>query len=138
MEPQDEPRTVEIESFLTKGQYLFPGAEDLDVEPDGKTIWNRGVEKYKGAGIAIKWVELEGPMVDEWPPYSTTNLLKNVELNELKKTQWSPRRQLHLKFEPVMTDDPQSQLEAIVGWLAPRAFVENSNGAKVRRLLSWD
>ena len=114
LEPDGEPQAVEVETFLTKGQYLFPGAEDLNVEPDGKTIWNRGVDKYEGAGIAIKWVELEGPMIDEWPPFSTTNLLKNVK--------WNQRRQVHLKFEPVQTDAPQEQLEAIVAWLAPRAF----------------
>ncbi len=120
--PDDDPREVEVKAFLTQGQYLFPGTEDLDVQPDGKTIWNLGPDKYKGAGIAIKWVELEGPIIDDWPPFSTTNLLKGVELKELKKTKWSPRRRLHMKYEPVATDNPRQQLESIIGWLAPRAF----------------
>ena len=118
----DKERTVEIEAYLTTGQYLFPGAEGLYQQPDGKTIWNIGPEDYKGAGIAIKWMELEGPIYEKWPPYSTTNLLKGIELKELKDKKWQPNRMTHHKYEIVSPDDPEAKLKGIIAWLAPRAF----------------
>lgn len=118
----EEPITVEVEARLTRGQYLFPGVSDLDVQPNGKTIWNIGPEKYEGSGIAIRWVELEGPAYEQWPPYSTTNLLKDVELKKLEHTKWDARQQKHLGYEVVPNDDPREQIEKIVGWIAPRAF----------------
>ncbi len=118
----EKTRTVEVETYLTKGQYMFPGLADVDVQPDGKTIWNIGPKEYKGSGIAIQWMELEGPIVESWPPFSTTNLLKDIELKELEDKKWDPSRQQHIQYEIVAGKDPRKQLEAIVAWLAPRAF----------------
>ena len=118
----DKPITAEVEAFLEKGQYLFPGVEGLKVQPDGKTIWNVGPEKYKGAGIAVRWIELEGPTDEQWPPYSTTNLLKDVKLKKLKRKKWDQRRSDFVKFEPVVGESPRKQLERIIGWFTPRAF----------------
>ena len=119
---KDKERTLEVESYLTNGQYVFPGAEDLDVQPDGKTIWNVGPETYKGSGVAIKWLELEGPIFEKWPPFSTTNLLKGVKLKKLKNKKWIPKQQTHHQYEVVAPKDPEAQLKTIVAWLAPRAF----------------
>ncbi|MFK7766507.1 MAG: DUF1592 domain-containing protein [Mariniblastus sp.] len=119
---EGKPVTVETEAYLTRGQYLFPGAEDLYVQPDGKTIWNIGTEDYAGSGIAIRWVELEGPIYETWPPLSTTNLLKGVKLKKLKDKKWMPRRQTHHKYEITNPKDPEAKLQEIVAWLAPRAF----------------
>ena len=118
----DKPITAVVEAYLEKGQYLFPGVEGLKVQPDGQTVWNVGPEKYKGAGIAVRWVELEGPTDEQWPPYSTTNLLKDIKLKKLKKKQWDQRRNDFVKYKPVIGESPRKQLERIIGWLAPRAF----------------
>ena len=118
----DKPITVEAEAYLEKNQYLFPGVEGLNVQPNGKTIWNIGPEKYKGAGIAVRWVEVEGPTHEQWPPYSTTNLLKDIKLKKLKDKQWDQRRIEHIQYELVVGKSPRKQLERIIGWLAPRAF----------------
>jgi len=91
----DKPITAEVEAYLEKGQYLFPGVEGLKVQPNGQTIWNVGPKKYKGAGIAVK---------------------------KLKQKQWDQRRSDFIKYEPVVGDSPRKQLERIIGWLAPRAF----------------
>ena len=98
----DKPITAEVEAYLEKGQYLFPGVEGLKVQPNGKTIWNVGPKKYKGAGIAVRWVELEGPVHEQWPPYSTTNLLKDIKLKKLKNKQWDQRRSDHIKYQPTV------------------------------------
>jgi len=118
----DKPITVEVEAYLRKNQYLFPGVEGLNAQPNGKTIWNVGQEKYKGAGIAVRWVEVEGPTHEQWPPYSTTNLLKDIKLKKLKNKRWDQRRSDHIKYELVVGKSPRKQLERIIGWLAPRAF----------------
>ena len=124
----DKPTTVEVEVRLSRGQYIFPGVSDLDVQPDGKTIWNIGPKDYEGSGVAIKWIELEGPIYEQWPPYSTTNLLKDLKLTKLKNKKWDASRGTHLGYEVDAGevkrggDEQRKQLEKIVGWLAPRAF----------------
>ena len=100
----------------------FPGAFDLRVEPNGKTVWDMGPEKYTGSGIAIKNIEIEGPLHKKWPPSSTTKLLQNAKLKKLDDKKWDPTRQKHIGFEIETPKQPRKQLEKIAAWLAPRAF----------------
>lgn len=118
----DESRTVQVVTHLDRGQYIFPGAEDLEFQADGETVWNTGPEKYEGSGIVVKWLEIEGPIVDQWPPKRTINLLKGIELKTLDSKQWDARRQLHINYEITPGDNPEKQLDDVIAWLAPRAF----------------
>jgi mono/diheme cytochrome c family protein len=35
---------------------------------------------YHGPGLAVQWLEIQGPLVDRWPPRSHTELLGDVDL----------------------------------------------------------
>ena len=37
-----------------------------------------GAEKYKGPGLAVQWVEIEGPLHDTWPPASHRRLFGDL------------------------------------------------------------
>ena len=115
-------RTVSLETVLRKGQYLFPGAMGLDLQADGKTVWNVSPKNYTGSGIAMENMTVEGPLYESWPPRSTRLLLQGVETKPLKNEQWDPTRQTHIGYEIVAGDDPEAQLRRIIKWLAPRAF----------------
>ena len=115
-------RTVSVETTLRRGSYVFPGANRLRVQSDGKTVWNLGPDKYGGDGIAIQSMEIRGPLSDDWPPRSTTRLLQGTELKELEKKQWDPTRQTHIGYQITTPEDPKEQLQKIIKWLAPRAF----------------
>lgn len=120
--PPGKPKVVETLAYLNAGQYLFPGVADLELHPGGKGIWNIEAEKYRGAGVALKWIEVEGPLTDQWPPKSTTQLLQNVNLKKFPNRQWDHKKQKHFQYAIVPGSDPGSEFESIVNALSPRAF----------------
>ena len=115
----DTPRVVEVEATLQHGEYLFPGAEDLTIQPNGKNIWGVGAEDYSAAGIALKWIEVEGPLESEWPPPRTTQFLPNIEIRERKQVQWINNK--HEQYELVAGPNPQEQIRNVIKNFAPRA-----------------
>lgn len=115
-------QTFKVETVLRRGNYVFPGAMGVQVQPDGKTIWNVDPKEYTGSGIAIKSIEIEGPLHKSWPPRSTTHLLQGVKMKKLENNKWDPTRQSHIGYEMETPENPRQALEKIAAWLAPRAF----------------
>ncbi len=68
--PADKPRLMEVVTHLEAGQLLNLSPFDTNYDDQGRRsgFWGIGAEKYPGRGIAIEWVEVDGPLVDCWPP----------------------------------------------------------------------
>ena len=111
---------VEFDAHVYRHEYLFPAPHHLKVQPDGKSIWNRGPDKYTGQGVAIKWIEIEGPIVKNWPPPSTENLLRGVSISRLKKPQWRDGKFIEYRVDAKA--DSKSQVSKIIRLFIPRAF----------------
>lgn len=79
LEP-DQTRSVEVTTFLQPGDYLYPSVADLD--PHAGVYAAGGAENYKGEGIGIKSMHIDGPLLEEWPPASTRQLLSGVRIEE--------------------------------------------------------
>ena len=69
---------------------------------------DKNVRDYKGEGIAMKSLTIEGPLVETWPPASTRRLLVGVTFDEAGQIQ--------------LTKAPYAHLVDIVAEFAPRAF----------------
>lgn len=70
----DKPTVVEFTETLK-------AKESIRIAPYGlPTIWKDLPEDYNGPGLAVQWIEIEGPLVGEWPPAATVRLLGNVNL----------------------------------------------------------
>ena len=108
----DEPRTVEITPFLRPGDLVSPSLADNDAPPgDNPGRYGRpgrNVRDYKGEGIALKTMTIDGPLFDAWPPTSTRRLLTGVDFDEDGEIQ--------------LTKDPYAHIVDIVAAFAPRAF----------------
>ena len=66
--PPGKPTTIEfIEKLEPKNTVRFV-VDNLGVTPP--VIEKAGADKYKGPGLAIQWVEIEGPLHETWPPPS--------------------------------------------------------------------
>ena len=77
----DESRTVEVTTFLKPGDVVSPSVADLKVPPGSHVNYfapDKNVRDYTGEGIAIKWLSVEGPLVDTWPPEGTQTLLGDL------------------------------------------------------------
>ena len=83
--------------------------------PRSTEILKIGVEKYSGPGVAIQWVEVEGPLHESWPPPSHKELL-----GELPRKQF-PSDQVNLYHE-VVSEEPEQDARNILERFLPRAF----------------
>jgi hypothetical protein len=66
--PNDKPTVVEFTDVLQPRETFRIIAESLGVTPP--TVQKVGAQNYKGPGLAVQWVEIEGPIVESWPPAS--------------------------------------------------------------------
>ena len=73
----DEPRTVQVETYLRPGELISPSVAEL-AKPEGDyTNYfapEENIKDYPGEGIVMQRMTIEGPLVDAWPPRSTRDL----------------------------------------------------------------
>jgi hypothetical protein len=118
----DESRTLEVITFLHQDDFLYPDPYDLNDGPDGTPLHlvEGYAENYKGEGIAIKSLTIQGPLVETWPPRSTRQLLTGVEFVEREAPEY-PADERGL-FDIKLTKEPIEHVADIVARLAPLAF----------------
>lgn len=110
-------RTVEVVSYFTPDDFFYPAPADADWQPDGRGVFaNRGAKNYKGEGLAIKWLKIEGPLEEHWPPERTRQVLLGVKF---KQRSSNFRRQA---FDIELTKAPREHLAEIILHLGPLAF----------------
>ncbi len=72
----DKPGVLEFTTRLTK-------EEAIRMFPYGlPNMYSKVADNYAGPGLAMQWIEMEGPLVDVWPPAATTRLLGGVDLSK--------------------------------------------------------
>ena len=106
----EESRTLEVTTFLKPGQVISPSVADLKKPPGDYVNYyapDKNVRDYKGEGIAIKWLAVEGPLFDAWPPEGTRALLGDLEV---------------LDGEVQLDKDPYAHVLDVVADFAPKAF----------------
>jgi len=74
--PPEKPSVVEFVEFMEP-------RTTIHILPYGlagaQTVHKIGADKYKGPGLAVQWVEIEGPLNDTWPPESHRRIFGNLE-----------------------------------------------------------
>ncbi|MCA9177557.1 MAG: DUF1592 domain-containing protein [Planctomycetales bacterium] len=119
--PPGAPTTVEVTAWL-KERYMVEltpwGLHDKDNE-----IRKNGIESYPGPGFAVQHVELEGPLIDEFPSRGHQLIfagLQRVEVepsNPSAKTKPWYRPQFELKLA-----DPPTEVRAVLRRIVTAAF----------------
>jgi mono/diheme cytochrome c family protein len=74
-----------------------------------------GAEKYEGPGLALEWAEVEGPLVDAWPPESHRRLFGD------QPQQPAPAYNARDRVE-IASDQPLVDAERILRKFTARAF----------------
>lgn len=72
-----------------------------------------GADAYTGAGLAVQWVEVEGPLHDTWPPRSHRQIFG--DLAQVPAGKYRERRE-------VISKDAEADAERIIRAFARRAF----------------
>ena len=107
-------RTVSATKYLRPDDYFYVSADELEPAPDGKVIYNsQPASEFKGEGVRVHKVLVEGPLESTWPPARTRALFPGVE--------WEPAANGRY-YKPVTTKSRYEHIRDAVAALAPRAF----------------
>ncbi len=107
----ETPRTVQFETFLRPGDLLAPSLAEADRPPGEYVNYfapEANVENYRGEGIALRSLTIEGPLFESWPPPSSRKLLAGIEFDE--------------GGEVTLSKAPYEHVVDVVAAFAPRAF----------------
>lgn len=129
--PVDIPREVEVVADLEEGELLNLSPYDTDYDDKGRGIYGIGSETYKGRGVAVKWVEVEGPLLESWPP-SVNRLFGAIQVRPIEKPKGGGNDGRAAAFT-VAPADPRSAAEAVLREFASRAFRRPVEPAEVAR-----
>ncbi|MEO8351133.1 MAG: DUF1592 domain-containing protein [Chthoniobacteraceae bacterium] len=109
--PADAPKVIEFEAFMeprmsmTVRPYGLAAAQEIAKVGD----------QWAGPGLAVDWVEMEGPLNDTWPPASHERLFAGLKQAPVKV----PGRNDILEVQP---NDAAADARRIIATFARRVF----------------
>jgi hypothetical protein len=112
--PASAPAVFEIVERLEAGRTLRVAVDGLGNPKDlSRDVQKAGADKWTGPGLALQWIEIEGPLLDAWPPAGHTALF-----GELPQAP-DPARRGRLE---VASADPDADARRLLRTFARRAF----------------
>ncbi|HKB01510.1 MAG TPA: DUF1587 domain-containing protein, partial [Gemmataceae bacterium] len=120
--PSGKPMVVEFVDH-------FEARDHFRIHPHGlataHTLNKVGADKYDGPGLAVEWVEVEGPLYDAWPPASHRRIFGELEQKP------APVFNNNKRVE-VVSNDPEADAGRIIRDFARRAFRRTVTDADVQ------
>ncbi|MBK1877665.1 DUF1592 domain-containing protein [Pelagicoccus mobilis] len=116
-----EPTEQTIEVYLKKGETIRPDAARLvrSRPPDFKNP----LQEHDGMpGVAFQWMEVEGPIIDEWPPKGHTLLFGDLPFSQQGKS--------HVSIE---SQDIQNDAETLLRVFLDKAYRAPVQESEVQR-----
>jgi mono/diheme cytochrome c family protein len=92
---------------------------------NAQTVHKIGADKYRGPGLAVQYVEVEGPVHDTWPPASHRQIFGD------RQQKPSPVFNNSHRVE-VASDNPEADAERVLRDFARRAFRRRVTDAEVK------
>ncbi len=119
--PPDQPRVTEMTVALLAGEYLRLDPSGTGYDTEGKNVNNIGAPQFKGAGLALQWAEIEGPLAESWPTPGTKRLFGDIPLVEVppNKQVWRKNRKQPYALKP---ENPKDAAQKVTERFAQRAF----------------
>jgi hypothetical protein len=119
--PPGTPRVVEFRATLEEGELLQVVPYGIGFDDNGKTVWNISAPTFTGSGLAIQWVEVEGPLGAPGASPSLKKLFGDLPVREIPdgKRPWRDGRRVVYELVP---DDPGATVRQAILAFAPRAF----------------
>jgi mono/diheme cytochrome c family protein len=111
--PAEKPTVVEFVEQLEPQNTIRIVADGLPAQPPD--VQKVGADKYKGPGLVIQWVEVEGPLLDAWPPLGHQRIFGDLKQATVPSPD-DPKR------VEVVSQQPLADAERILRDFARRAF----------------
>src|SRR5436190_3035707 len=74
--PPDKPTVVEFVAVMNPQETIRVVTDGLPATPPD--ITKVGADNYKGPGLVIQWIDIDGPLGDSWPPESYRGLFGDL------------------------------------------------------------
>lgn len=123
--PADKPREVEAIVNIDRGEHLMLLPFRIGFDEQGRRLNDSDTTKdFKGRGLAVQWIEVEGPLeMQDWPPPSVKTLFPGVPLVPLDAKKISNRhdteKAIGYELQPA---DPIASLKTCIETFAAKAF----------------
>jgi hypothetical protein len=129
---QGEPRTVELEAWI-EDRYMME-VTPWGISDDNYHIKKHGIENYEGPGLAILHIEVEGPIVDEFPSHGHRLLFEGLRRQEVepKNPAEKQRRSYVPQFE-IVSESPVDDVRTVLQRVANRAFRRPAPQGEIER-----
>lgn len=108
--PADKPVVLEFVDFLEARSTIRILPYGL---PSAQVVHKVGADDWKGPGLAVQYVDVEGPLHDTWPPPSHRRLFGDLAQVTVPSN--------HIRME-VVSKNPEADAERILRDFARRAF----------------
>jgi hypothetical protein len=79
--PSFKPKVHEFKVWLNPGERISLHAMTLPATGARNGGQSEGVRSYEGPGVAYDWFEVEGPLIEQWPPASQRRLFGDMPVN---------------------------------------------------------
>lgn len=106
--PADAPAVLEFTCKLTSTSYVNFAAHKLPYAPRTGNL-----KAYPGPGLAVQWLEVEGPLLESWPPPGHRHLFGDLPLRPV-----SPGS----KVLTVVSDHPRADASRLLSAFMRRAY----------------
>ncbi|MDZ4287220.1 MAG: DUF1592 domain-containing protein, partial [Prosthecobacter sp.] len=111
--PADQPTVIEFTEQLEPENRIRIVADGLPALPP--EVEKVGADKYTGPGLVIQWVDVEGPLLESWPPPSHQRIFGDLKQAVVP----SPNDAKRLE---VVSQQPLADAERVLRDFARRAF----------------
>jgi hypothetical protein len=142
--PPGKPTVIEFTDHIARNHSFKVMPFRLEA---GEMARQVGAEKYTGPGLAVQWVEVEGPLGETWPPESRKRLFGHLPVEpldadsarNLARAEQDPRRAdylLRLIKWGVKSPQPELDAEKLLSDFTPRAFRRPVEAAELQPFLA--
>ncbi len=125
--PANTAKVIEFTEQLEPENRVRIIADGLPALPP--TVEKIGADKYTGPGLVIQWMDVEGPLLESWPPPSHKAIFGDLKQERVPGTGDSAR------FE-VVSPQPVADAERILRDFARRAFRRPVTDEDIRPFLA--
>jgi len=141
-----EPGVHELDAWLLAGEMIRPDAGRLFRSRPGAARWqNPLAEKDGQPGVVFRWLEVEGPIYDQWPPAAHKLLfgdlpMVNREVAKVDEDAGNTNRFGQRRFKPppgveVISKKPMADAERLLREFVRHAYRRPPDEADVKRFL---
>ncbi|HKQ39086.1 MAG TPA: DUF1592 domain-containing protein [Verrucomicrobiae bacterium] len=139
-----EPGVHELDVWLLAGEMIRPDAGRLFRSRPGPSRWqNPLAEKDGQPGVVFRWLEVEGPIYDQWPPAGHKLLFGDLPVVAKVAAPENPgetNRFGQRRFRPppgveVVSQKPMSDAERLLRQFLQHAYRRPTDKADVKRFL---